>query len=77
MDSELLDAASPMAVIASSARFPEKASLPRETVELLKTRGIPLLRQDVKGAVTVSFFRTHADLAGFVDESLIRLKHRR
>lgn len=73
IDTALLDLATPQVVIVAASHFPASARLPAATIDAITSRGIPLLRLDSTGAVTVSFFGKHAELRGFVDHSLVRV----
>jgi beta-lactamase superfamily II metal-dependent hydrolase len=51
--SSFLEAVSPRLVISSSVDFPRVQKIPRTWETLLREKGIPLLRQDQSGAVSI------------------------
>ncbi len=69
---EFLDAVKPELIVTTSREFPENERVKDEWVELLRTRGIRLLRQDETGAVTIDLFRDHWNAHGYVSASSFR-----
>ena len=56
---EFIERVQPRAIIASSPRFPENERVKDDWAEMVRSRGIRLLRQDETGAVTLRFFADH------------------
>jgi competence protein ComEC len=66
MDSAVLDAASPRALVVTAAAFPSSEHLPEETVRAAARRGIALHRQDRTGAVTIRLPPGNLSLEPFI-----------
>jgi competence protein ComEC len=54
---EFIDAVHPQVIIATSRNFPNSEGITGEWAEMVRARGIKLLRQDESGAVELKFFR--------------------
>lgn len=54
---EFLDAVHPQLIVATSRDFPENERIKQDWVEMVESRGIKLLRQDMSGAVRLLIFR--------------------
>lgn len=64
---EFLDAVQPQAIIASARESAENQRIKGDWAEMVKARGIRLLRQDETGAVSVRFFHDHWEATSFLD----------
>ena len=73
---EFLDAVQPELIVATSRDFPESERLKQEWLELLRSRGIKLLRQDESGAVTLDIFRDHWSAKAYVPGVTLRSRNR-
>ena len=71
-----LDAVQPQAIIATAREPAENQRIKEDWAEMVKQRGITLLRQDRTGAVTVRFFADHWDARPFLEGETFRSKSR-
>ncbi len=69
---EFLDAVRPRLIVASSIDFPARERIPDEWAEMVRARGIQLLRQDESGAVTAKFFRDTWSATPFIAQPTLR-----
>ncbi|MEY2480651.1 MAG: competence protein ComEC [Verrucomicrobiota bacterium] len=69
---EFLDAVQPVAIVATSRNFPQSEHIPDEWAEMVRERGIKLLRQDESGAVELKFFRDHWEAASYLNHDIFR-----
>ncbi len=69
---EFLDAVRPQAIIATARESAENQRIKEDWAEMVKTRGIKLLRQDKTGAVSVRFFRDHWEATSFLEAETFR-----
>ena len=70
--SEFLDAVQPAAIIATARESAENQRIKEDWAEMVKARGIELLRQDKTGAVRVRFFRDHWEATPFLGGETFR-----
>jgi len=73
---EFLDAVQPEAIIATARESAENQRIKEDWAEMVKRRGITLLRQDKTGAVKVRFFKDHWEATPFLDAETFRSKRR-
>ena len=71
-----LDAVRPSAIIATARESAENQRIKEEWAEMVKGRGIKLLRQDKTGAVSVRFFRDHWETTPFLAGETFRSTNR-
>ncbi len=69
---EFLDAVRPRLIVASSIDFPARERIPDDWAEMVRARGIQLLRQDETGAVTLKFFRDRWSATPFLSQPTFR-----
>jgi beta-lactamase superfamily II metal-dependent hydrolase len=69
---EFLEAVQPQAIIATARESAENQRIKEGWAELVKARGIRLLRQDKTGAVSVHFFRDHWEATSFLEGETFR-----
>ena len=69
---EFLDAVRPQLIVASSIDFPARERIPDDWAEMVRARGIQLLRQDETGAVTLEFFRDDWRATPFLAQPTLR-----
>ncbi len=69
---EFLEAVRPQLIVASSIDFPARERIPDDWAEMVRARGIQLLRQDETGAVTLKFFRDTWSATPFVAQPTLR-----
>ena len=69
---EFLDAVRPLAIVATSRDFPESERIPDNWAEMVRSRGIKLLRQDETGAVELNFFRDHWEATSYLTSETFR-----
>ena len=78
MSDEFLAAANPQVIIASHSILPASERLRPETVSYWRSRGIQVIHQGESGGVMVKINQAgELQLEGFVNQSLISLKHKR
>lgn len=71
-----LQAVSPRLMIATHGEFPPAERLPAETLRWLETRSIPLLRQDLHGAIVLRTTSRGLEAMGFITGDRQRLAPR-
>ena len=71
-----LDAVQPQAIIASAREPAENQRIKEDWAEMVRQRGITLLRQDKTGAVSVRFFRDHWEATPFLEGKTFRSTNR-
>ncbi len=69
---EFLDHVRPGAIVASSPEFPENERIKDDWAQMVRERGIKLLRQDETGAVTLRFYRDRWEAASFCGSEIFR-----
>lgn len=69
---KFLDAVRPRLIVATSVDFPARERIPDDWAQMVRQRGIQLLRQDESGAVTLEFFRDHWRATPFLDHPTLR-----
>ena len=69
---EFLDAVRPQAIIATARESAENQRIKEDWAEMVKARGIKLLRQDKTGAVSVRFFHDHWEATSFLEAETFR-----
>ncbi len=69
---EFLEAVRPHAIIATARESAENQRIKEDWAEMVKARGITLLRQDETGAVRVRFFHDHWEATSFLDGRTFR-----
>lgn len=69
---EFLDAVQPQAIIATARESAENQRIKEDWAEMVKARGIRLLRQDRTGAVSVRFFSDHWEATSFLEGETFR-----
>ncbi|HEX8490256.1 MAG TPA: ComEC/Rec2 family competence protein, partial [Chthoniobacterales bacterium] len=69
---DFLDAVQPQAIIATAREPAENQRIKEDWAELVKRRGITLLRQDKTGAVSVRFFQDHWEATPFLEGETFR-----
>ena len=67
-----LDAVQPQAIIATAREPAENQRIKEDWAEMVKQRGIKLLRQDKTGAVSVRFFDDHWEARPFLEGETFR-----
>jgi beta-lactamase superfamily II metal-dependent hydrolase len=73
---EFLDAVRPLAIVATSRDFPESERIPDNWAEMVRSRGIKLLRQDETGGVELNFFRDHWEATSYLTSETFRSPNR-
>jgi competence protein ComEC len=73
---DFLDAVQPRAIIATAREPAENQRIKEAWAEMLRQRGITLLRQDKTGAVRVRFFDDHWEATPFLDGETFRSTRR-
>ncbi|MCA1657699.1 MAG: ComEC/Rec2 family competence protein [Verrucomicrobiaceae bacterium] len=73
---DFLEAVQPQAIIASAREPAENQRIKEDWAEMLKRRGIKLLRQDKTGAVSVRFFNDHWEAMPFLEGETFRSSKR-
>jgi competence protein ComEC len=71
-----LDQVRPQLIIASSVDFPARERISDDWTQMVRARGIKLLRQDETGAVTLEFFRDHWRATTFLNHETLRSSSR-
>jgi beta-lactamase superfamily II metal-dependent hydrolase len=71
-----LDQVRPQLIIASSVDFPARERISDDWAQMVRARGIKLLRQDETGAVTLEFFRDHWRATTFLNHETLRSSSR-
>jgi competence protein ComEC len=71
-----LDAVQPQLIVATSVDFPARERIPDAWAQMVRERGIKLLRQDETGAVTLEFFRDHWRATTFLNHETFRSSSR-
>lgn len=69
---DFLEAVQPRAIIASAREPAENQRIKEDWAEMVKNRGIKLLRQDKTGAVSVRFFKDHWEATPFLEGETFR-----
>ena len=69
---EFFDAVRPQAIIASARESAENQRIKEDWEEMVKARGIKLLRQDKTGAVSVRFFHDRWEATSFLETETFR-----
>ena len=69
---EFLAAVQPQAIIATARESAENQRIKEDWAEMVKARGIKLLRQDKTGAVQVRFFNDHWEATSFLEGETFR-----
>lgn len=69
---EFLDAVRPQVIIATARESAENQRIKEDWAEMVKERGIKLLRQDRTGAVRVRFFHGHWEATSFLETETFR-----
>ena len=69
---DFLDAVRPHAIIATAREPAENQRIKEDWAEIVKLRGITLLRQDKTGAVSVRFFQDHWEATPFLEGESFR-----
>jgi competence protein ComEC len=69
---EFLDAVRPLVIVATSRGFPQSERIPDDWAEMVRSRGIKLLRQDETGAVELNFFRNHWEATSYLTRETFR-----
>jgi competence protein ComEC len=69
---DFLDAVRPQAIIATAREPAENQRIKEDWAEMVKQRGITLLRQDKTGAVSVRFLKDHWEAAPFLEGETFR-----
>ena len=69
---EFLAAVQPQAIIATARESVENQRIKDDWAEMVKARGIRLLRQDKTGAVRVRFFNDHWEATSFLGDETFR-----
>jgi competence protein ComEC len=69
---DFLDAVQPRAIVASAREPAENQRIKEDWAEMVKKRGITLLRQDKTGAVSVRFFEDHWEVFPFLEGETFR-----
>ena len=70
--SAFLAAVQPQAIIATARESAENQRIKEDWAEMVKARGIKLLRQDKTGAVSVRFFDDHWEATSFLEAETFR-----
>jgi competence protein ComEC len=73
---DFLDAVQPQAIIATAREPAENQRIKEDWAEMVKRRGITLLRQDKTGAVSARFFDDHWEARPFLEGETFRSKSR-
>jgi competence protein ComEC len=73
---DFLDAVQPQAIIATAREPAENQRIKEDWAEMVKQRGITLLRQDKTGAVSVRFFDDHWEAKPFLEGETFRSANR-
>ena len=73
---QFLDAVQPQAIIATAREPAENQRIKEDWAEMLRERGIRLLRQDKTGAVRVRFFEDHWEATPFLEAESFRSSSR-
>jgi competence protein ComEC len=71
-----LDAVQPQLIVATSVDFPARERIPDAWAQMVRARGIELLRQDETGAVRLEFFRDHWRATTFLNHETFRSSSR-
>ena len=71
-----LDAVQPQLIVATSVDFPARERIPDAWAQMVRERGIELLRQDETGAVTLEFFRDRWRATTFLNHETFRSSSR-